>query len=228
MKTSRICGVVLGLAAMAFMGSGRMLAQQTKKSSDAQDLSAVKSALQQMSGQMDVPEVPEGQRATRAQIDKLFEVMRLREQTAKVVDMASTAMRAGIQQGIEQKKRENPNAAQMTPAQQQQLEAVFSDYMKKMIDVVYSDDVMGPLKASYQRYLSTEDVDGIIAFYQSPAGQHLLDKQVKIQLEGAPAMMEALQNKLKGLIEDMQKQIAALDLPADKQTPAKKTAVTNK
>jgi hypothetical protein len=181
-----------------------------------------------MSGQMDVPEVPEGQRATRAQIDKLFEVMRLREQTAKVVDMASTAMRAGIQQGIEQKKRENPNAAQMTPAQQQQLEAVFSDYMKKMIDVVYSDDVMGPLKASYQRYLSTEDVDGIIAFYQSPAGQHLLDKQVKIQLEGAPAMMEALQNKLKGLIEDMQKQIAVLDLPADKQTPAKKTAVTNK
>jgi hypothetical protein len=209
-------------------GSGRLTAQQTKKSSDAQDLSAVKSALQQMSGQMDVPEVPESQRATRVQIDKLFEVMRLREQTAKVVDMASTALRAGIQQGIEQKKRENPNAAQMTPAQEEQLNAVFSDYMKKMIDVVYSDEVMGPLKASYQRYLSTQDVEGIIAFYQSPAGQHLLDKQVKIQLEGAPAMMEALQTKLKVLIEEMQKQIAALDLPADKQLPAKKTAGANK
>jgi len=227
-KTSRICGVVLGLAVMATAGSGRMLAQQTKKNSDAQDLSAVKTALQQMSGQMDVPEVPEGQRATRAQIDRLFEVMRLREQAAKVVDMASTALRAGIQQGIEQKKREHPNATQMTPAQEQQLNAVFSGYMKKMIDVVYSDDVMGPLKASYQRYLSSEDVEGIIAFYQSPAGQHLLDKQVKIQLEGAPAMMEALQTRLKGLIEEMQKQIAALDLPAEKQLPAKKAAGANK
>ena len=210
-----------GMMALVLMSAGFSFAQDKKPGGDAGESAAVKAILQKMNDQVNIPEVPEGQRASREQIDKLFEVMKIHEQIGKSVDMLSAAMRGGMQEAIQQRRKDHPNEAQLTPEQEKAFEAILTEYMKKMVDAIYSDDVFGIMKTAYQRYLSADDIEGAIAFYSSPAGQHFMDRQMKISLVVAPEMMTAMQNKVQGIIEEMTAKIKALDLPVNKPASVK-------
>ncbi len=50
----------------------------------------------------------------------------------------------------------------------------FWDDMRKSIDAV---DLEGAFIPAYQKYFSQEDMQGVLTFYKSPAGQHLLAAQ---------------------------------------------------
>jgi hypothetical protein len=205
------------LATLLF-GIGSLQAQEAARKSNEDQSAAMNSVLAKMNEQMDIPEVPEDQRASREQIDKLFDSLRLRDQLDKTMQMASMAFKAGIEQAIEEKKQKNPNKKELTPQEQQQFENMMSEYMKKLAAVIYSDDVMNPIKSAYQRYLTSSDVEGITAFYSSPAGKHLLERQTKIGLAAAPQMMAAMQAKIQPLMAQMQANLDA----AKKAVPASK------
>jgi hypothetical protein len=61
--------------------------------------------------------------------------------------------------------------------------------------------------AVYQHYLSREDVEGIVAFYRSEAGQHLLDAQPLMARQVMPAVTEKFEARNKVLIERYKKEL---------------------
>ncbi len=59
-------------------------------------------------------------------------------------------------------------------------------YIQKAMTIYSAEDMIEDMTAVYQRHLTGADVDAMIAFYSSPAGQHLLDAQPSIMKEYMP------------------------------------------
>jgi uncharacterized protein len=75
----------------------------------------------------------------------------------------------------------------------------------------------------YQQHLSKDDVDGLIAFYSSPAGQHLLDAQPIIAKEYMPMVMGKVSERSQAMTKDMMKEMAEI-VPTTKPVAAKPAA----
>jgi hypothetical protein len=82
--------------------------------------------------------------------------------------------------------------------------------------------MMGNITAVYQRHMSKSDVDAYIAFYSSPAGQHLLDAQPKIMQEYMPVVMGRVQKASANLTNDMTKELGDYIKSSGATSPAAK------
>ena len=69
--------------------------------------------------------------------------------------------------------------------------------MERASDLYKSDEMIADMTALYQKYLTRSDVDGIIAFYSSSAGQRLLDIQPVIMQEYLPIVMQRMMDREK-------------------------------
>lgn len=107
---------------------------------------------------------------------KFMEVLRIRAQLIQYFDGVAKQAKVGAEEGF---KRKVPNA---TPEQLANVDQ-FAEGLFKNMPVDEMVDAMVPI---YQKHLTKEDLDGILAFYASPVGQKLQHEQ--------PAMMqEAMQ-----------------------------------
>jgi hypothetical protein len=168
------------------------------------------------------PAIPEDQQATREQLAKLFEVVRLREQLASVTKMMPALMQRQMQEQFKQMQKDHPEMKSMTEEQQQATAKVMGKYMEKVMNIYTSDEMIADMSSIYQKYLTRSDVDGIIAFYTSPAGQHMLDAQPMIMKESMTMAMQRVQDRIKPLIDGMTREMEdAVKSPA---RPAKKPA----
>ncbi len=79
--------------------------------------------------------------------------------------------------------------AKITAEQRAAMEQISHKYLEKAMNIYSIDEMISDMTSIYQGYLSREDVDGMIAFYSSSAGQHLLDAQPKIAQEYMPLVM---------------------------------------
>jgi hypothetical protein len=160
--------------------------------------------------------IPQDQQPTKEQLAKLFEVMRLRQQLQSVMK----TMPAMIQQQVQAQSREMaakiPGASSPTPAQQAAIDKLTSKYLDKALNIYPVDELIEDMSGIYQRHLSSTDVDAFIAFYGSPAGQHLLDAQPAIMQEYMPVVMDRMKERSKALTDEMAQDMAAL---AKSQTP---------
>jgi TonB family protein len=65
----------------------------------------------------------------------------------------------------------------------QQREKILEDYKQKLSNLLTGDEFTDELVVTYAKYLTDEDVKGIIQFYGTPAGQHLLEVTPKMATE---------------------------------------------
>ena len=72
------------------------------------------------------------------------------------------------------------------------------------------DEMLADMTAIYQQHLSKDDVDGMIAFYNSPAGQHLLDAQPVIAQEYMPLVMSKVSERSQAMTKEMMKEMAEI------------------
>jgi len=168
-----------------------------------------------------VPAIPVDQQATKEQMTKLFEAMKIKEQMASVMKMMPGIMQQQVAQQMQQMKKDHPEMATMTDEQQKQQAKVMSKFMERVMTVYGSDDMLNEMAAVYQRHLTSADVDGIIAFYNSPAGQHMVTMAPAIMQEFMPTMMKHMQERMKPVIDDMTKEMAEI---AKSQADAKPAA----
>ena len=113
---------------------------------------------------------------SKEQVLKFMEVLRLRPQLVQLFDGVGKQAKVSAEEGFKQKV---PNA---TPAQLADVDQ-FAEGLFKNMPVDEMLDAMVPI---YQKHLTKDDLDGILAFYASPVGQKLQHEQ--------PAMMqEAMQ-----------------------------------
>jgi hypothetical protein len=87
--------------------------------------------------------------------------------------------------------------------------------MQKAFSLYPVSEMLDDMSGLYQRHLTRSDVDAFIAFYASPAGQHLLDAQPAIMQEYMPLVISRMQERSKTLNEEFVKEMAEIaKLPA--------------
>jgi len=103
---------------------------------------------------------------------------------------------------------------QLSPAQQAQLQKI-QDRTRQTFSQALSWSQMRPMYVDlYKRTFSREDVIAMAEFYESPAGQSLLDKTPLLMRN----VMGAIQQKMAPLMADLQKDLNAI--LAEPATPA--------
>jgi hypothetical protein len=155
--------------------------------------------------------IPVGQQATSEQLDQLFEAMHLREQLESTVNMMSDAVQKQIQAQEKDLQEKQGTGKKLTPEQQAKQDQVMQSFMQKAFQIYPVEEMIGDMKTVYQHHFTSDDVYGILAFYRSPAGQHLLEQQPSIMKEYMPMVMGRIQERSKKLNDDLVKQMSALE-----------------
>jgi hypothetical protein len=158
--------------------------------------------------------IPLDQQATKEQLAKLFELMRVREQLASVTKLMPTLLQQQMQAQFQQSQKDHPEMASMTEEQQQAFGKVMNKYMERVMTLYTSDEMIADMSALYQKHLTRSDVDGMIAFYSSPAGQHMLDIVPVIMQEFMPMVMNRVQERIKPALDEMTKEMEGVIKPS--------------
>ena len=164
---------------------------------------------------------PEDQ-ATKEQLTKLFEVMRIRDQMLATRRIIPTMVEGQVRQQMQAMSAQIAPDSKMTVEQRAQLDQMLHKYMEKAMDMYPVDEMIADMTGLYQEHLTREDVDAMIAFYGSPAGQHVLDAQPKIAQEYVPLVMRRTAERTKTLTAEMMKDMAALKQSSGRTQPANK------
>jgi hypothetical protein len=151
--------------------------------------------------------VPPDQQPTKEQLARLFEVMRIRQQVASMTNMMPALIQQQMQTQIQQMQKDHPEMSSMSEEQQQAFGKVMNKYMQRVMTLYTADEMIADMSALYQKHLTRSDVDGIIAFYSSPAGQHMLDMVPVIMQEFMPIVMNRMQERIKPALDEMTREM---------------------
>lgn len=164
----------------------------------------------------EAPTIPVDQQATKEQLRKLFEVMRMRQQFDAMMKMLPSLVQQQVRSQMQQMTK-LPGSKPLSPGQQAAFDKLMQKYMAKAQAVYPVDEMIDDAIAIYQRHMSRKDVDAYIAFFSSPPGQDFLDAQPQIMKEYMPVAMKRAQDHSKELYaelaEDLQEMMKA-DTPA--------------
>jgi hypothetical protein len=150
--------------------------------------------------------IPPDQQPTKEQLTKLFELMRVHQQVQSMLTMMQSMMQQQL--SAQTKERAGKLGGGSLTADQQAAIAKISDkYMQKAFNLFTIDELLDDMAGVYQRHISRSDVEAMIAFYSSPAGQHLLDAQPVILKEYMPVVMQRVQERSKALGEEESKEM---------------------
>ena len=92
--------------------------------------------------------------------------------------------------------------------------AVRNEYMGKILDSsmkLYNiDELIDSMIPLYAKYMTNDDILGVIAFYESPAGKHMIEAVPKIMQEYMKTIMDSMPAKTKKIQENMKEMIKEL------------------
>ena len=135
--------------------------------------------------------------ASTEQIEKLFEVMDIRQQTLAMMGSMQQQMQAITAETI------RTRYPQITPSQMIRLNRISDDTLKNFpVDGMLSD--MIPI---YQKYLSQADVDAMIVFYSSPTGKKLMQQLPQITQEAMQASYQRMQKQVDAAMERVEEMV---------------------
>jgi hypothetical protein len=157
--------------------------------------------------------VPAEQQPTKEQLAKLFDVMRIKDQIASLTKIMPTMMQQQMQTQVKQMQKDHPEMALTTEEQQQAVAKVMGTFMGKVTDLYTSDEAIADMAGIYQRHLTSADVDGMIAFYSSQAGQHMVEMTPVIMQEYMPLVRERMLERMNPLIDEMTKEMKEIAKP---------------
>lgn len=140
---------------------------------------------------------------TREELVKMFDVLRVRQQTENVMQTTLMQMRQQIENDIQKRY---PN---LSPEAMKKIE----ESINGAVNIYPVNEMLEDLIPVYQKHLTKADVDAIVGFYSSPAGQHFLDKMPAVTQEAMSTMMTKMQvrsaayaNKVEQQAEELEKQ----------------------
>ncbi len=138
-----------------------------------------------------------------ARLDRLLEVTRARAMLEDMLPQIEASQRQMVAQ---------MTAGQELDAEQQaRLEAIVSRSNAAVRQALSWENLGQVYRDIYRRTFDAQDIDAIIAFYETPAGQRMLDKMPALMQH----TMEAMQQLMVPVLEQMQDEIAAEVSAAD-------------
>lgn len=120
-------------------------------------------------------------------------------QEDKAYEAAMTKM-LEVSKSMDAMKQLAPQIIAMTQQQVPNAPQEFWNELEKTMVGMY-DEIIKAMIPVYHKYLSLEDIQGIIKFYETPVGQKLADSNTKIAAEAMPIAQKIA-------MENMQKMMA--------------------
>jgi uncharacterized protein len=138
--------------------------------------------------------------ASREDILKFMDVLHIQQTLVQLYEGMGRQAKVGAEQAFKEK---------IPDASPEQLAAVdkFAEGLFKDMPVEEIVEAMVPI---YQKHLTKSDMDGILAFYSSPAGQKLLREQPAMMQEGMEVGSTIGQKRMHSIMEKMDEFIAEL------------------
>jgi hypothetical protein len=131
---------------------------------------------------------------TRAQVIKFFQVLEMDKQ----MDSMRATMRQVIQQQFDQASMEGLSAKQRS-----QINNLQNELYDRVMGGDYIQQIMDGLVPLYQRHFTAADLDTVMRFYSTPAGQKFLHESPQITTEYMPRMMEQMPVRLQEAMQAM-------------------------
>lgn len=189
----------------AVLGIGLMLAPFASWSQAPAEPSGASSQAQPVQNA-----IPPEDQPTKEQLLKLFEVMRIRDQMQSMRKIVPMMVQSQIQEQLKTMNSQMDPGSKLTADQRAAMDRLIRKYVEKAVNLYPVEEMIDDITLLYQEHLTREDVDAMIVFYSSPAGQHLLDAQPKIAQEYMPLVMKRAAERTKTLTAEMMKDMAAL------------------
>jgi hypothetical protein len=197
MKKSFSIALVLGMGlGIAPWASGQNVAAPPADLSTYQNISAPALA-------------PEDQ-PTKEQLNKLFALMRMREQFESTIKMASATTKQQMVGTWNEIIAKNQALNGMAPEDKERLKGILSEFADQTLSIYSSDQMIEDMTGIYQRYLSRSDVDGLIAIMSSVPGQHFLEQSPVMTQELMTIVMKRTHDPAKAAAEQESKDIQEL------------------
>jgi uncharacterized protein len=127
-----------------------------------------------------------GQPASKEDVEKLFVIMHVRDMTKQMLD---TALKQSLQMAHDQRKKDFPN---MPPERAAEADKV----MEEMLHNFPVEEIVQVMIPVYQKHFTKGDIDAILEFYSSPAGQKFLRETPAITQETLQASSGLLQQHM--------------------------------
>src|SRR5271157_3230402 len=173
---------------LVFVASG--LARQAQPAPPAQPAPQAQSA---QPAQASGPDSP----ATKEDVEAYFQVMHSLEMMTKMMDAMSTPIHQMVHQEYLRNKEKLP--ADFEARQDKEID----DLMKNMP----FDEIYQAMIPSYQKHLTKGDLQAMVAFYTSPAGQKLLNEMPAIMSDAMQAAMPIMQRYIDTVQARVQQEI---------------------
>lgn len=130
-------------------------------------------------------------------------------QSEKIIEAIKPQIRISMKAGIDQALKGHKPSAE----EQKVLDAYIARSANIMDDALTMDKLKPLYMQLYSQYFTQEDVDGLIAFYQSPAGQSLITKMPQLTqglMAAMPALMAAMLEQIQAASQQMARELQAL------------------
>ncbi|HZQ44896.1 MAG TPA: DUF2059 domain-containing protein [Acidobacteriaceae bacterium] len=155
----------------------------------------------------------------RAKAEQLFTLLRM--------DRLTDQLTNSVMKQVDQMTQSMPGMDRATPEQKKLL----ADFQQSVMDLVKKNVGWKALEPDFINLYATtyteEDLDGMLAFYQSPLGQKVLEKTPELMAKSteiAQQKMREIQPQMNDMLQEFMKQIAATvakPAPPESHAPAK-------
>ena len=129
--------------------------------------------------------------ASPEQLKKLFDVIGMQKQMQSIM----TSMADNLQQMF-------PAGAQLSEKQKADMARLQGELFGKIMSPEFVNSYLAMMIPVYQAHFNKSDVDQIIAFYSSPAGQKFVNEQPLIVKEILPKMMPMMQQHMQDVMKE--------------------------
>lgn len=138
---------------------------------------------------------------TDESINKMMDVMQVERMLSQMAVQMDSGMRAGIEQGFRQSLQgKEPTSAQT--AKVEEIKAKMNGMIKEEVSFAKTRDIYLQV---YRETFTQEEVNGMIAFYGSPAGKAMVEKLPVAMQKGGGLMQQRLaptMQKMQGMLEE--------------------------
>lgn len=155
-------------------------------------------------------QVPASDAASREDVLRLFKVMRLPEQMESMQQTMIQQMVPAMEKTAEE---ELPGAS---PQEREKMRSMTKQAADEAMNMYPVGEMVDDFVPIYQKNYTKSDVDAITAFYSSPAGQRLLDKQPQVMQDAMSTIIPKMQQRMKEMMERLSKEAQELAKPSQK------------
>jgi len=160
---------------------------------------------------------PDTNPATKEQIQKLFDVMQIREQSHRMMDSVEKQMQAMSTQTI---KTRYP---QITAAELARANRITEESLRQ----VPMDAILDGMIPIYQKHLSQADVDAMIVFYSSPTGKKLMQEMPAITQEAMTMSYQHMQKQIDDVLRRVDESMKEEEQPKARTPSSQQKPTTN-